>query len=290
MSESEVIAAWRATACHLLEPWVMDPVVTKSLVARLGDKSPLVREAAARVLVHPARNQHTEVRAALQRLLEDSIRSVRVAAAWGLVDTLDLSSRAGRELVHMLDINADQPTGRMRLSQFAYHRGDPQTAIRQIRKAIEWDPNSPPFHHDLALLLNSTGDNVGAIAALQDAIRLDGDEAEYHYKLALALAETGDLAGTVSSLEKTVELDARNARAWYNLGLAYNSRNEPQRAIEALRRGEAAGPSDYAIPYARATIHARLGQRNEAMEAAVKAMQLNPESQEVRQLLQNLAR
>jgi Flp pilus assembly protein TadD len=290
MLESEVIPAWRATACHLLEPWVMDPTVTTALLARQGDDSPLVREAAARVLVHPARSNHAEVRTAMKKLMEDDIRSVRVAAAWALVDTLDLSSRAGRELVHMLDINADQPTGRMRLSQFAYHRGDTEAAIRQIRMAIEWDPNSPPFHHDLAILLNATGDNAGAIQALRDAIRLDGNEAEYHYKLALALAEAGDLAGTISSLEKTLELDGGNARAWYNLGLAYNSRNEPQRAIEALRRGEAAGPSDYAIPYARATIHARLGQRAEAVEAATRALQLNPQFAEAAQLLRSLSR
>jgi Flp pilus assembly protein TadD len=290
MLENEVIATWRATACHLLEPWVMDPVVTKALLARLKDDSPLVREAAARVLVHPSRNNHEEVRSAMRLLMEDGLRSVRVAAAWCLVDELDLSSRAGRELVHMLDINADQPTGRMRLSQFAYHRGDTEGAIRQIRKAIEWDPNSPPFYHDLALLLNATGDNPGAVQALRDAIRLDDAEAEYHYKLALALAESGDLAGTVSSLEKTVELDARNARAWYNLGLAYNSMNQPQRAIEALRRGEAAGPSDYAIPYARATIHARLDQRAEAVEAATRALRLNPQFAEAAQLLRSLSR
>jgi Flp pilus assembly protein TadD len=290
MLENEVIATWRATACHLLEPWVMDPVVTDALIARLGDDSPLVREAAARVLVHPARGNHAGVRAAMERLMEDELRSVRVAAAWALVDTLDLTGRAGRELVHMLDINADQPTGRMRLSQFAYHRGDTQGAIRQIRMAIEWDPNSPPFYHDLAILLNSTGDNAGAIQALRDAIRLDGNEAEYHYKLALALAESGDLAGTVSSLEKTVELDGRNARAWYNLGLAYSSMNQPQRAVEALRRGEAAGPSDYAIPYARATIHARLGQRGEAVEAATRALQLNPDFPEAAQLLRSLGK
>lgn len=290
MLENEVIAAWRATACHLLETWVMDPTVTAALLIRLSDDSPLVREAAVRVLVHPSRDNNSEVRTALRRRLDDEMRSVRVAAAWALVNELDLSSRAGRELVHMLDSNADQPSGRLLLSQFAYHRGDPEGAIRQIQKAIEWDPNSPPFHHDLAILMNATGNNAGAIQSLRDAIRLDGNEAEYHYKLALALAETGDLTGTISSLEKTVELDARHARAWYNLGLAYNSTNQIPKAIEALRRGEAAGPSDYAIPYARATIHARLNQRNEAIEAATRALHLNPNFPEAAMLLKSLSK
>jgi tetratricopeptide (TPR) repeat protein len=289
MLESEKIAAWRATACHLLLPWVMDPSATRALLARLEDASPLVREAAARTLTHQARSDHAEVRGAMERLLDDGIRSVRVAAAWALVDTLDLSTRAGRELTHMLDINSDQPTGRMRLSQFAYHRGDSEAAIREMRKAIEWDPNSPPFHHDLAILLNATGDNPGAIQALREAIKLDPGEAEYHYKLALALAESGNLTASAEALGKTVELDASNARAWYNLGLAHSALNRPHQAIEALRRGEAAGPSDPAIPYARATIHARLGQRAEAIDAANRALRLRPDFPEAVELIRGLS-
>ncbi|HSP42222.1 MAG TPA: tetratricopeptide repeat protein, partial [Luteolibacter sp.] len=288
MLASEEIAAWRATACHLLVRWAMDPAAANALLARLEDSSPLVREAAARTLVHLARNDHSEARAALEKLLDDEIRSVRVAAAWALVDTLDLSSKAGRELSHMLDINSDQPTGRMQLSQFAYLRGDSAAAIRQIRKAIEWDPNSPPFHHDLAILLNATGDNAGAIKAMRDAIKLDPNEGEYHYKLALALAETGDIAASAAELEKAVALDPSNSRAWYNLGLAYSSMNRPQEAIDTLRQGESADPSDAAIPYARATIHARLGQRDEAIEAATRALQARPDFPEAIQLIRSL--
>ncbi len=287
---TEEIPAWQATASHLLERWVMDPEVTQALLEQLSHKSPLVREAAVRSLGQQVRANNASVRAALQPLLKDPLRSVRIAAAWALVDTLDLTSRAGKELVHMLDINADQPTGRMQLAQFASLRGDQAAAIRQMRKAIEWDPNSPPFHHDLAILLSTTGDSTGAVKALRDAIALDPENPEYHYKLALALSETGTTAETVAELEKTVKLDPGYARAWYNLGLAKSSMNQPQAAIAALRHGEAADPNDSAIPYARATIHARLGQKQEALAAAALALQLRPDFNEARQLIQSLAR
>ena len=290
MLATEEVHAWKATACHLLERWAMDPETTRALLEATRHASPLVREAAARSLQHQARANHAEVRARFSELLDDDIRSVRVAAAWGLADTLDLTSRAGRELTHMLDINSDQPTGRMQLSQFAYARGDTQAAIRQIRKAIEWDPNSPPFHHDLAILLNTAGDNAGAMKALREAIRLDPEEAEYHYKLALALAEAGDVQKAAAALGKTVELDPSNSRAWYNLGLALNGMNQPQQAVEALLRGEAADPTDAAIPYARATILARLGQREEAIAAAGRALQIRRDFPEAIQLIQSLSR
>jgi tetratricopeptide (TPR) repeat protein len=288
--KTEPIAAWRATFCHLLERWSLEPDVAKALLEQTKDPSPLIREAAVRSLVHPIRQSREGIKPGIEPLLEDEVRSVRVAAAWALVQTLDLKSRAGRELVHMLDLNADQPTGRMQLSQFAYLRGDPKTAIRQIRKAIEWDPNSPPFHHDLAILLSTTGDIQGAIKSLQEAIRLDPDEAEYHYKIALAWAEAGNVRNSADSLRKTVALDPSNARAWYNLGLALNGLDQPQEAVAALLQGESADPSDPAIPYARATILARHNQREAAIEAATRALQIRQDFPEAIQLLRSLSR
>ncbi|MDP3849413.1 MAG: tetratricopeptide repeat protein [Luteolibacter sp.] len=290
MLATEEIPAWKATACHLLARWVMDPEAAKALMEQTSHKSPLVREAALRSLTHQTRAGNERVCAAIQPMLDDASRSVRVAAAWALVDKLDLTSKAGRELTHMLDLNSDQPTGRMQLSQFAHLRGDSAAAIRQIRKAIEWDPNSPPFHHDLAILLSATGDNAGAIKALEKAIALAPEDPEYHYKLALALAEAGDMSKAVAALETTVKLDSGNGRAWYNLGLAYNGVNQPQSAIAALKQGETAEPSDSAIPYARATIHARLGQRNEALQAATRALQLRRDFPEAIQLIQSISR
>ncbi len=285
---SEVIPAWQATACHLLARWVADPEVTRLLLDQLANPSPLVREAAIRTLTYQVRQNNDAIRKALQPMLDDPLRSVRIAAAWALCATLDLNTRAGRELVHMLDINADQPTGRMQLSQFAYLRGDTPAAIKQMRKAIEWDPNSPPFHHDLAILLSTTGDTQGAIKALDDAVRLAPNEAEYHYKLALAWNEAGDVNKSAASLVTTVQLEPTHARAWYNLGLARNAMNQPQEAVAALLKGEAADPSDAAIPYARATILARFGHREEALAAASRALQLRPEFREASDLIQSL--
>ena len=295
--KSEPIPAWQATICHLLDRWSADPETTRVLIDQLRNPSPLVREAAARSLVHLLRptpdeagQTHDDVRKALTPMLDDPTRAVRIAAAWALCATLDLSTRAGQELCHMLDLNSDQPTGRMQLSQFAYLRGDTPAAIKQMRKAIAWDPNSPPFHHDLAILLSSTGDTRGAINALLEAVRLAPNEAEYHYKLGLAWNEAGDLEKAAASLAAAVRLDPSRARAWYNLGLAHNALQQPEQAIADLLKGETADPNDPAIPYARATILARLGQRDDAIAAASRALQIRPDFPDAIQLIQSLAK
>lgn len=288
--KTEKIAAWRATACHLLIRWSLDEEVITALIGATKDESPLVREAAIRTLNHPIRQGDTRATEAMRPLLEDPIRSVRVAAAWALIAELDLKSRAGRELTHMLDLNSDQPTGRMQLSQFAYLRGDTKTAIKQIEKAVKWDPNSPPFHHDHAILLSTTGDIYGAIKAMKKAIELDPDNPEYQFKIALAYSEVGNLGMTIQHLEQAIKTDPTNGRAWYNLGLAYNSNSEPAKAIGTLTRAETAAPDDPSIPYAAATIHARLGQKQEALQAASRALQIQPNHPQALQLIQALGR
>lgn len=286
---AEPIPAWRASICHLLARWVMEPAVSSGLEKALADPSPLVREAAVRALVPLMRGGGSSIRPAVEKLLDDDSRSVRVIAAWAVSDKLDLNSRAGKELIHQLDLDSDQPLGRMRLSQFAYLRGDAKSAIAQIRKAIAWDKNSAPFHHDLAILLSTTGDTPAAITSLKEAIRLDPQNAEYHYKLGLALGETGNSDVVIAALEKTVSLDPSYARAWYNLGLSYNAADRPADAIRALLKAEAVEPSDATIPYARATIHARLGQRNEALAAARRSLVLRPGDPNASRLIQALS-
>jgi len=57
-----------------------------------------------------------------------------------------------------------------------------------------------------------------------------------------------------------------------------------------MLQGERADPNDEAIPYARATIHARLEQRNEAIEAATRALQIRQNFPEAIQLIRTLSR
>lgn len=286
---TEPIRAWQATYCHLLERWCLEPDVSNALVEQLHNPSPLVREAAVRSLMTPARQKQKTVISALSMLLEDPARSVRVAVAWALADSIDLSSRAGRELSHMLALHSDQPIGRMQLSQFHLLLGDAKTAVRDIRLAIQWDPNSAPFHHDLAILLSTIGDAVGTIHALGEAIRLDPLNPDYHFKLGLACNEAGEFDRSVSSLRRSVELEPKHARAWYNLGLALDKMNQTEQAIDAFLTGEKADPADPDIPYARATVLARVLDTRSAIEAATRALTLRPDFTEAKSLLQALS-
>src|SRR5207253_4953831 len=142
--------------------------------------------------------------------------------------------------------------------------------------------------HEYAVLLSSMGRTADALVQMQEAVKLEPKQAEFRFKLALAWNESGNMRNAVREFEETVKLDPKHARAWYNLGLARNALGETDAAIQSLRQGEAADPRDARIPFARATIHARLRQIAEAREAAQRALAIQPDYQDARQLLQAL--
>lgn len=286
---SDEIPAWKASATLLLDRWIGEPAVQEAVAAQLQHPHPLVRQSAARTL-EPVLAQDGRRRSAVEKLLDDVARSVRVTAAWSLRDSVDLGSAAGKDLQHMLQLNADQPSGQMQLGQFHYARRDLPAAVKHMETAVRWDPNSPPFHHDLAMLHSAAGNLPQVIAKLRDAIRLAPNEGQYHYELGLALSESGDPTGTIAALRECVRVAPQMGRAWYNLGLALHGQKQSEEAIAALLKGEAADPADPGIPYARATILAQLGRRPEAAAAARRALAIHPGFQEARQLLMLLER
>jgi tetratricopeptide (TPR) repeat protein len=285
---SDEIPYWKASATLLLDRWIDQPAVQNAVTAQLQHSHPIVRTCAIRTLEPML--QDSSIRSSIEPLLNDPARGVRVTAAWALRESLYLDSAAGKDLRHMLDLNADQPSGQMQLAQFEFSRRNTSAAIKHMETAIQWDPNSPPFHHDLAMMFSTTGQTQLAIAKMRDALKLAPNHAEYHYELGLALAETGDMTGVITSLQEAVRLDPSLARAWYNLGLARNGQKDIPGALDALQRGELANPRDPAIPYARATILAQQSRRQEAVAALDRVLGIAPGHREALQLKMMLSR
>lgn len=280
---------WRAVAANLLERWAVEPPVATALVRSLADTNALVRQNIIQTLATLGETMTPEIRAAVEERLTDGSRNVRVVAAQVLAPTLKLNSLAASELLHMLDHNADQPAGQMQLGIFALARGDTTNALRHFQTAAKWDPYSPGIRHETAIVLSQLGRPQEALAELQEAVRLAPRDAEFRFKLALVWNELGDSPKALAELESAVKLDPRHARAGYNLGLARHAAGNPASAIQALLAAETADPRDARIPYARATIHAQLGQLNEARQAARRALELNPQFPAAAALLQQLA-
>ncbi len=281
---------WRAVAVELLGSWSDEASVSAALLQLADDAEPLVRAKAIRALGLNPVPPSAPASELLSRKLEDSVRAVRLNAAWALRSGLRMDSPVGGEVRHLLDFNADQPTGQMSLGNFYHARGQHDRALTHYQRAVEWDPFSAPIRHELAVVLSALERPREAAAHLEAAARLAPHDAEYPFKLALAWNEAGDSEKTLDALETAVRVDSRHARAWYNLGLARVGAGDSTGALDALLRAESLTPRDPSIPYARATVLARLGRVEEARAAAARALEIQPGHPEAVALLASLRR
>lgn len=281
---------WKASASLLLDRWTGSDAVREALIGQLKHEHPLVRGSAVQSLAPLIEMNVSGVRSALEPMLSDPVRNVRVAAAWALRSDVDPTSTAGKELEHMLHLNADQPSGQMQLGQFHYSRNNVPKAIEHMQRAVEWDTGSPPFRRDLAMMHSIAGDVKRGIAELNEAIRLAPKEAQYRYELGLAWNELGDMNQAITALREAVKLEPRLSRAWYNLGLGLNQQGKVQEALDTLAQGSSANPTDPALPYVRATILANAGRREEAQAEVFRVLNLQPNHREALQLREALSR
>jgi len=285
--KTETNALWRASLVSLLRTATTNEVVITALKSAAEDRSALVRGYSLRA-VEPLAQTDATIGEQMNRHLGDTSRYARNEAAWALRATVDTNTGAGRELMGQLAQNCDQPTGALQMGVFYMDRGDLETCLTWMTRAVSWDPNSAPLHHEYAIALSRAGRADEAVRELQTACRLAPKEAEYQFKLGLAYNEIGNVAAAKTALEEAVKLDPKFARAWYNLGLAESAAGNADAALDALLRTESLDPTSPLPPYARATILARMGRTTEARASLRRALEVQPNFPEAKNLLQTL--
>jgi predicted CXXCH cytochrome family protein len=280
---------WRAVAANLLWQWTDDPAVKTVLLRSLQDDHPLVREQAIKSVESRLKDRDGDVPAALQLMLNDPVRNVRVAAAWALRASLDTSSEAGKDLTAMLNFNADQPVGQYHKAMFNLDRGEPAKALDHLRTAELWDPFSPPIRLETADVLSQMGRTNEALRELEVLCRQQPNSADFQFKLGLALAQAHQHEGAVHAFRRVVQLDAAHVQGWYNLGLTLSAAGQIDGALEALDRAAVLAPTDPQFPYARANILLRAHRYQESRVFAQKAAVLDPGFQPAQDLLRKLS-
>jgi tetratricopeptide (TPR) repeat protein len=278
--KSEDVPAWRATLLVVTRPYAgTDKRVVDAAREALADPDPLVRSAAVQVL-----NASPE-RGSVGRMLQDPSRLVRLDAEWSLSDQLADNSPERQEFNAYLAANADQPAGQLRIAQDLFNRGRVAEAEAPLRKAVAWDPNFEEAYATLGTVLNSLDRNAESAAAFWRASQLNKADPNLTFNAALAFAAAQKFPDAELALRETIRRAPGNDRAWYNLGLLLAQSSREAEGIEALRQAEKLAPTVADYPYARATIHWKRGERDAAVAAAKRALEIDPENQGARSLL-----
>ncbi|MFO1051815.1 MAG: cytochrome c3 family protein [Planctomycetota bacterium] len=248
-SAREQPAIVRATALDALAERGDD--ASALLADALRDPSPLVRAAACgcAALLPPGERLRL-----LLPLLADPVRRVRVDAAQALStlpqDSVPAADRsvweAGLgELAASLWTSAERPESLLTLGALREERGKPEEAERFYRRALQLQPRFVPALLNLAVLLDRLDRGVDALPLLERAVAAEPGFGPSRYSYALALAaQSGRERDALAQLERAVELMPRHGRAFYNLGLLRQRLGDRDGARAALLRARELLPED----------------------------------------------
>ena len=281
----------RATGLDLLGGF--GPRGLAAAQAALRDDDPLVRLTAVRglePLAAPARL------AALEPLLTDPVRGVRIEAARVLADFWSGTAEsanpalasAAAEYLQAQTAAADTPAAHLGLGVTRQRQQALELAEAEYRTAIALDPWFTPARFNLANLLNSRGRNAEAETVLREGLQYAPDEGELHYSLGLLLAEEDRLEEAVDSLGRAAALLPARARIRFNYGLALQQRGRLDAAETAFREARTLDAGDPDILVALTRLLMDQQRWNEARDSATDLVRLLPTAPGPQRLLNDI--
>jgi tetratricopeptide (TPR) repeat protein len=177
----------------------------------------------------------------------------------------------------------------------AYHRGlwhmykftgpDNRHAEQFFRSAIQLDPTFAralaglSFTHFQNVFLELTPDRDRqmdlAMETAAESLATDDRDPAAHWAMGRALWLRGDKGESVTELHRSIELSPNFALGHYTLGFVEAQSGDPRLAIDASNTSRQLSPFDplqFGMLGSRALAHVRLGEHEEAVDWALKAI------------------
>jgi serine/threonine-protein kinase len=231
--------------------------------------------------------------------------------------------QAEAEYLRAIEVDPSNGDAYRRLGHTYERTNRLEPALTAYRQAMEREPGNFKVYQDLGTYYSSRGDAAQAILHLEKCVQLAPDEPDSHYGLgsaylnagrfaeaerefraSIALGETpralNNLAATlvyqgkdreaIPELLRAIERVPNRYLLWQNLGDAYRRTGSAREASRAYRRGldlaeqeMARDARDGAVRARVGYLCARLGDRKRAETETAQALQLSPQSPDVRQ-------
>jgi len=220
-----------------------------------------------------------------QRPLDVSLRTLASDAC----ERLGALPEAAAHLAAILLVEPDQIAANRRLAPLLYELGDIRGAIRCWRRlvaaAAEEDTDSLML---LAVALCTDAQYAEAIELLTRLARRHAADAVTLANLGMALLAAGREEEAAEALAHAVALDPQSAQAHCGLGLAHYHHERWQHAAAAFRATERFAPDSAIGSYNLGLALDRLGERDEARRALLRAAALEPHDDEIQRALEPL--
>jgi tetratricopeptide (TPR) repeat protein len=280
----------RATALSRLAGYSPSP--SESAVrGAVADRSALMRRAAAAAL---SSSDPQGSASTLGSLLGDPVRSVRIETAEVLAP-LDARAadprlaaareRATQEYIAAQELNADRPESHLDLALLFANRKEVREAEAQLKDSLSLDPTFVPSAVNLADLYRSLGREADGEATLRTALEHSPSDPALLYALGLSMARQGQHAKALNLLATAASGEPPDARYAYVYAVALNDAGQRSAAIDTLERSIKSHPYDRDSLTALVIYLEQNHDRGEAVRYARRLLQLEPENQGLRQML-----
>jgi predicted O-linked N-acetylglucosamine transferase (SPINDLY family) len=118
-----------------------------------------------------------------------------------------------------------------------YQLKDYSSAIRYIKKALQFGPDYADAYNNLGSVLQETGRFDKAITCYQKAININPNFDRAYYNLGTALKEKWLIDEAIEQYQKAIQLNPYLVEAYNNLGLALQDQGKVEEAEKYYRHG-----------------------------------------------------
>ncbi|TKG94381.1 ammonia-forming cytochrome c nitrite reductase subunit c552 [Puteibacter caeruleilacunae] len=197
------------------------PEVIPTFIAKLKDESALVRSAAAHSLfTYPTE----EVKLALMAVANDSLKAVRLGAAYSL-SFMPQDMFTATELASLNKL------------------------MSEYEESMVCRPDDWGSHYNLGNYHLNRGNVSNAIVSFETAHKLNKHTVEPLINASMAYSYNQDYESAEKSLRKAIAIDSRNEASLFNLGLLLAETNRVEESEQILRKVMDINPKSFAAAY-----------------------------------------
>ena len=178
---------------------------------------------------------------------------------------------AEREMRHAVELNPNYIGGHESLVWFLAWSGRREEALAELADIRRLDPVYPLITLDEAGIYYHLRDYKPLVEAGQKSVSVYPDNWTSHYFLAVGYEGSGEPAEAVPEFQQAIQLSQGNSDAIAGLAHAYAITGKVAEAKKLLDNLERQAPANYASRYMIATIYSGLGQKDKAFEFLERA-------------------
>ncbi|HEY8750874.1 MAG TPA: tetratricopeptide repeat-containing glycosyltransferase family protein [Tepidisphaeraceae bacterium] len=192
------------------------------------------------------------------------------------------SKEAEAILLQILAVFPDQPETVQLAGIVMHNMGRGSAGIEMIRRAIDLQPNSAPFHSNLGVMLANLPETEGALAAFRKAIELDPALADAHNNIGNLLKMTDRRDESIEAYRKALALRPDYPEAHNNLGAALEEKGELDEALVELHQAIKLVPTYPEALNNLGNVYQDMGRLDEAFDAYNRSLAARPANPDAR--------